>query len=211
LILGLSATALLAAATSASVALPKDVFVFLGDGMANAQIQATEAYSTTVNPVSPWIAPRRPPNYASLPNRGLMNKIATQLANTGYEFFGGAGLVAPEGPAPSGDTANSVWDLLSTDGYTVFNDRVSILSLKTQPMDEVIAINPTLDRSSAMPYAIDRPEGNLSLADGWIRSGWSPATKRPEPRRDRARPGGANRYNPTARPPVFRFALSGEE
>jgi hypothetical protein len=29
--------------------------------------------------------------------------------------------------------------------------------------------------------------------------------------RDRARPGGANRYNPTARPPVFRFALSGEE
>jgi alkaline phosphatase len=49
LILSLSATALRAAATSASAALPKYAFFFLGDGMANARIQATEAYSTTVN------------------------------------------------------------------------------------------------------------------------------------------------------------------
>lgn len=49
LILTLSATALLAAATSASAALPKYVFFFLGDGMANTQIQATEAYLTTIN------------------------------------------------------------------------------------------------------------------------------------------------------------------
>jgi alkaline phosphatase len=40
-ILSLSATALLAAATSASAALPKYVFFFLGDGMSNTQIQAT--------------------------------------------------------------------------------------------------------------------------------------------------------------------------
>ncbi len=32
-------------------------------------------------------------------------------------------------------------------------------------MDKVVAINPTLDRSSAMPYAIDRPDGNLSLKE----------------------------------------------
>lgn len=251
MILNLSATAMLVAATSASAALPKYVFFFLGDGMANAQIQATEAYLTTVNGGDATVAADllRPENrlnmskmpvagmqttydayalmtdsassgtafasglktksgvvnmdpetqtacyksvaelahesgkkvgiissvsldhatpasyYASVPNRGLMNNIATQLANTGYEFFGGGGLVAPEGPARSGDTENNVWDLLSTNGYTVLNDRASILSLKTQPMDKVVAINPTLDRSSAMPYAIDRPEGNLSLKE----------------------------------------------
>ena len=49
LVLSLSATALRAAAISASPALPKYVFLSLGDGMANARIQATEAYSTTVD------------------------------------------------------------------------------------------------------------------------------------------------------------------
>ncbi|MFB1488324.1 MULTISPECIES: alkaline phosphatase [unclassified Thiocapsa] len=251
LILNLSATALLVAATSASAALPKYVFFFLGDGMANAQVQATEAYLTTINGGDATVAAdlMRPENrlnmtklpvqgmqttydayalmtdsassatafgsglktksgvinmdpetqtscyksvaelahesgkkvgvissvsldhatpaayYASVPNRGLMNNIATQLANTGYEFFGGGGLVAPEGPARSGDTENNIWDLLSTNGYTVLNDRESIMALKTQPMEKVVAINPTLDRSSAMPYAIDRPEGNLSLKE----------------------------------------------
>ncbi|WP_296804904.1 alkaline phosphatase [Thiocapsa sp.] len=251
LILSLSATALLAAATSASAALPKYVFFFLGDGMSNTQIQATEAYLTTINGGKATVAEdlMRPENrlnmtkmpvagmqttydayalmtdsassatafasglktksgvinmdpetqsvcyksiaelahesgrkvgvissvslnhatpatyYASVTNRGLMNNIATQLTESGYEFFGGGGLVAPEGQARSGDTDNNIWDLLSANGYTVLNDRTSILSLKTQPMEKVVAINPTLDGSSAMPYAIDRPEGNLSLKE----------------------------------------------
>ena len=42
--------------------------------------------------------------YASIDNRGYMNNIASQMAETGYEFFGGGGLVAPTGPARSGDT-----------------------------------------------------------------------------------------------------------
>jgi alkaline phosphatase len=251
LILNLSATALLLAATSAGATVPKYVFFFLGDGMANAQIQATEAYLTTINGGEAMIAadlllPENRLNmtkmpiqgmqttydsyalmtdsassatafgsglktksgvinmdpetqtacyksvaqlahesgrkvgvissvsldhatpasyYASVPNRGLMNNIGTQLAESGYEFFGGGGLAAPEGPARDGDTDNNVWDLLSTNGYTVLNDRAAILGLKTHPIDKVIAINPTLDGSSAMPYAIDRPEGNLSLKE----------------------------------------------
>jgi alkaline phosphatase len=251
LILNLSATALLLAATSAGATVPKYVFFFLGDGMANAQIQATEAYLTTINGGSAMVAadlllPENRLNmtkmpvqgmqttydsyalmtdsassatafgsgiktksgvinmdpetqtacyksiaqlahesgkkvgvissvsldhatpasyYASVPSRGLMNSIGTQLAESGYEFFGGGGLVAPEGPARTGDTTNNIWNLLSTNGYTVLNDRASILGLKTHPIDKVVAINPTLDGSSAMPYAIDRPEGNLSLKE----------------------------------------------
>ena len=104
-----------------------------------------------------------------------MNNIATQMAETGYEFFGGGGLVAPTGPARSGDTSNDVWGLLSANGYTVLNDRDSIMALKKKPKNKVVCINPWLQDASAMPYDIDRkfkeiedptnPNRNLSLAE----------------------------------------------
>lgn len=242
---------MLLAAASAHATQPKYVFFFLGDGMASAQIQATEAYLTTVNGGSATLAADllKPENrlnmtkmpvqgmqttydtyalmtdsasagtafasglktksgvinmnpenqtacyssvaelahksgkkvgiitsvsldhatpasyYASVSNRGYMNNIATQLAETGYEFFGGGGLVAPTGPARSGDTNNDVWSLLTANGYTVIKDSAAILALKTDPKDKVVAINPTLDGSQAMPYAIDRPDTNLSLQE----------------------------------------------
>ncbi|MBN2106245.1 MAG: alkaline phosphatase [Deltaproteobacteria bacterium] len=229
---------------------PKYVFFFLGDGMANSQIQATEAYLTTLNGGSAMVAADllKPENrlnmckmptqgmqttydsfalmtdsassatafacgiktisgtigmdenktmsvksvaqlaheqgkkvgiitsvsldhatpaayYASVSNRGYMNNIASQLAATGYEFFGGGGLASPTGPARSGDTNNNVWELLAGNGYTVLNDRDSIMALKAAPQSKVVCINPWLQDSAAMPYAIDRPETNLSLAE----------------------------------------------
>jgi alkaline phosphatase len=103
--------------------------------------------------------------YASVTSRGYMNNIATQLAQSGYEFFGGGGLVAPEGPARAGDTGNNVWDLLTKNGYTVLNDSGAILDLMDNPKDKVVCINPVLPGSAAMPYAIDKPDKNLSLAE----------------------------------------------
>ncbi len=103
--------------------------------------------------------------YASVTNRGLMNSIATQLANSGYHFFGGGGLVCPTSACRSGDTSNNVWEILADNGYTVLNDYDSIMSLHDNPMDKVVAINPYLQDSQAMPYAIDIPDGNLSLAE----------------------------------------------
>jgi alkaline phosphatase len=242
---------MLLAATCANANQPKYVFFFLGDGMASAQIQATEAYLTTINGGKATLAadlllPENRLNmtkmpvqgmqttydsyalmtdsasagtafasglktksgvinqdpetqttcyksvaelahesgkkvgiitsvsldhatpasyYASVANRGYMNSIATQLAETDYEFFGGGGLVAPDKAARSGDTSNDVWGRLEANGYTVLNNRASILELKTKPMDKVVAINPTLDGSKAMPYAIDKPAENLSLKE----------------------------------------------
>ncbi len=247
-------------ATAANATQPKYVFFFLGDGMASSQIQATEAYLTTINGGSAKKAVDllKPENrlnmskmpaagmqttydsfalmtdsasagtafacgiktqsgvigmdetlaknvksvaqlahesgkkvgiitsvsldhatpasyYASISNRGYMNNIATQMANTGYEFFGGGGLVSPTGPARSGDTSNNVWDLLSANGYEVRNSRESILALMDSPRDKVVCINPWLQDASAMPYEIDRafketedptdPNRNLSLAE----------------------------------------------
>ena len=107
--------------------------------------------------------------YASVPSRGYMNNIATQMANTGYEFFGGGGLVKPTPVEnPGSDTNNDVWALLEDNGYTVLNDRESILALKSSPGDKVVCINPWLQDAQAMPYEIDRintENANLSLAE----------------------------------------------
>ncbi|MFH0976375.1 MAG: alkaline phosphatase [Spirochaetota bacterium] len=229
---------------------PKYVFFFLGDGMASAQIQATEAYLTTMNGGSATLASdllkqknrlnmsklpvqgmqttydahalmtdsasagtafacgtktmsgvigmdetatrkyksiaelasergmkvgiitsvsldhATPASYyASVANRGYMNNIATQLTETGYEFFGGGGFASPTGPARTGDTSNNIWNLLNQKGYTVLNDRASIMALKKSPKNKVVCINPWLQDSAAMPYEIDRPDTNLSLKE----------------------------------------------
>ena len=39
------------------------------------------------------------------------------------------------------------------------------MNLTNSPMDKVVCINPWLQDAAAMPYAIDRPAGNLSLAE----------------------------------------------
>jgi len=241
-------------AVSAPGPQPKYVFFFLGDGMSNSQIQATEAYLTTVNGGSAMKATDllKPANrlnmskmpeqgmqttfdsfalmtdsassatafacglktvsgtigmdetktnsyksiaqlahekgikvgvitsvsldhatpaayYASVASRGYMNNIATQMANTGYEFFGGGGLVSPTAATSAKDTGNDVLSLLDTNGYQIKNTRADILNLKTVPQDKVVCINPALDGSKAMPYAIDKDDApytdNLTLAE----------------------------------------------
>ncbi len=58
LVLMLLVVAMLFVTAVASADEPKYVFFFLGDGMANSQIQATEAYLTTVNGGSATLADR---------------------------------------------------------------------------------------------------------------------------------------------------------
>ncbi|MEY6431958.1 alkaline phosphatase [Thioalkalicoccus limnaeus] len=221
---------------------PKYVFFFLGDGMSSSQIQATEAYLTTINGGSARVAEDllRPENrlnmskmpvagmqttydsyalmtdsassatafaagiktqsgtigktpdltrsvksvaelahergmkvgilssvplnhatpaayYASVDSRNAYNDIAVQMVDSGFEFFGGGGILASTGPV-------DIWDYLTAHGYEVRNDRASIEALKQQPRDKVVAINPVL-LGGAMPYAIDKPAENLSLAE----------------------------------------------
>jgi alkaline phosphatase len=96
--------------------------------------------------------------YASVPSRGDMNTIAKQMAASGYEFFGGGGLAAKAGNA-----------ILNTEfkagGYTILDSKQAILDLKTNPKSRVYCINPELQDAAAMPYAIDRTDKGLSLAE----------------------------------------------
>jgi alkaline phosphatase len=63
-------------ASMARADMPKYVFFFLGDGMSNAQIQATEAYLTTINGGSAMLAkdlmkPGNHLNMTKLPVQGI--------------------------------------------------------------------------------------------------------------------------------------------
>lgn len=243
------ALAVLITADTAMARQAKYVFFFLGDGMANAQIQATEAYLTTLNGGSAELAEDllNPENrlnmtqmpiqgmqttfdmfslmtdsasaatafacgaktvsgtigmddtrtiryksiaqlaheqgrkvgiissvsldhatpaayYASIESRSYMNNICSQLPESGFEFFGGGGLKSPTSAAKEGDTNIDAWQALETAGYTVLENRDAILALKENPLDKVVCINPWLQDAAAMPYAIDRPDTNLSLA-----------------------------------------------
>ena len=96
--------------------------------------------------------------YASVPSRGDMNTIARQMAASGYEFFGGGGLAAT--------TASTILsDNFVAGGYSVLTTKEAILDLKKKPKSRVYCINPELQDAKAMPYAIDRTDKGLSLAE----------------------------------------------
>ena len=102
--------------------------------------------------------------YASVPSRGAMNDICTQLANSGYEFFGGGSMA--KGGASFGTDA---WALAASNGYSVVSGRDAILGLIDNPQTKVICPNAWLQDSSAMPYHVDfdAPEAadNVTLAE----------------------------------------------
>ena len=96
--------------------------------------------------------------YASVPSRGEMNTIARQMAASGYEFFGGGGLAAT--------TASTILsDNFVAGGYSVLTTKDAILDLKKKPKSRVYCINPELQDAKALPYAIDRTDKGLSLAE----------------------------------------------
>ncbi len=74
---------LLFLATTACANQPKYVFFFLGDGMANSQIQATEAYLTTFNGGSATLAE----DLLKPENRLNMSKMRVQGMQTTYDAF----------------------------------------------------------------------------------------------------------------------------
>ena len=97
--------------------------------------------------------------YASVNSRSEYNNICMQLANSGYEFFGGGGLSTPTG------TSGNAWDQLTANGYTVKNTRSDIMALTAAPASKVVCINPWLQDAAAMPYEMDRPGTNVSLKE----------------------------------------------
>lgn len=102
--------------------------------------------------------------YAHQPSRNNYYDIALELANSNFNFFGGGGFLQPKGKDGKG---RDIYEILKEKGYKVVDKEEDILNLKPGE-DKIVAINPILDSSKAMPYSINRLHGmkvGLSLAD----------------------------------------------
>ena len=99
--------------------------------------------------------------YASLPNRRDYYEIALQIPESRFNFFGGGGFNYPRGAA--GDRKD-VAEALNEAGYKVYDTREGFGRI-TAGDDMVVTINPVLDTQAALPYAIDKKEGEISLAE----------------------------------------------
>lgn len=105
------------------------------------------------------------PHYAHSEKRDDYYYIGTQLASSDFDFFGGAGFHKPENTADA--AAPNLYDLCRSHGYTLaggYND-----ALQKVGTDKLILVpaeyiaDKTL-KGESLPYAIDRTEDDLTLA-----------------------------------------------
>jgi len=95
--------------------------------------------------------------YAHQPSRKMYYEIGLDLANSGFEYFGGGGFIDPEGGTPT------VWDELADNGYSVVYTREDLAAVT--PGTKTVAINHTLAGGQSLYYELDRPEDHMSLAE----------------------------------------------
>jgi alkaline phosphatase len=103
--------------------------------------------------------------YAHQNSRSNMYEIGIELASSGFDFFGGGGFVSPV--SKKDPNALTVFDALAANGYTYVNTKAGFEAL-APGMGKVVAVNPILDNSRALPYEIDRKNdepNNISLAE----------------------------------------------
>lgn len=99
--------------------------------------------------------------YAHAASRNDYYTIATQLPATGFDFFGGGGFILPKGWKRD---RVSVIDLIEQAGYTIaygMDDFQNVSSTGKL----VLLQDETRDFMGALPYAIDRQEGDMTHAD----------------------------------------------
>lgn len=103
-------------------------------------------------------------HYAHTPSRNNYYVIGTQLAESGFDFFGGSGFYHPQDK--NNPSAPNLYDLCEQKGYVLAG---GYEDAKTKQGAEKMLLVPAerlADRSrhaGALPYAIDRKDGDLSL------------------------------------------------
>ncbi|MBN2512041.1 MAG: alkaline phosphatase [Sedimentisphaerales bacterium] len=103
--------------------------------------------------------------YAHQNSRSNMYEIGIELANSGFDYFAGGGFVSPT--SKKDPNAMTVFDALAANGYTYVDTKAGFEGL-TPASGKVVAVNPVLDSSKALPYEIDRKNdeaSNISLAE----------------------------------------------
>jgi alkaline phosphatase len=99
--------------------------------------------------------------YAHQPSRNNYYDIAVELAKSKFDYFGGGGFLQPKG---KDGTQPDIIEMAKNNGFKYANTKTDILSLNNET-GKVVAVNPVLDDSMALPYELDREKDDLSLAD----------------------------------------------
>lgn len=100
--------------------------------------------------------------YAHQPNRSMYYEIATDLPKAGFDFYAGSGFLKPTTTADKKE-APSIFPMFEEAGYTLargYND----FKAKAPKAQKMILIQEEGANASCLPYAIDRKEGDLTLA-----------------------------------------------
>ena len=100
--------------------------------------------------------------YAHQPNRSMYYEIATDLPKANFDFYAGAGFLKPTTTFDKKE-APSVFPMFEEAGYTIargYND----YKAKAGNAKKMILIQEESADQSCLPYAIDREEDDLTLA-----------------------------------------------
>ena len=98
--------------------------------------------------------------YAHQPSRNMYYQIDLDLANSGFDFFGGGGMRQKGREEGQADA----YDVAAQKGYKVVRDRDEFMAL--QPgSGKVLASNAVLKGGDSLPYELDRAGDDISLAD----------------------------------------------
>ena len=101
--------------------------------------------------------------YAHVPDRNKYYRIGEQLVESNFDFFGGAGFHYPKGKKDNKDI--NLYRLAEENGYTIAHGYEEALEKKDA--EKLILVQPCdtgKNHGSNLPYAIDRKEGDLTLA-----------------------------------------------
>ena len=104
-------------------------------------------------------------HYAHTPSRDNYYIIGTQLTESDFDFFGGSGFSRPQDK--NNPSAPNLYDLCQEKGYLLAGGYAAAKANVGAPKMIVVPEERLADRSrgaGALPYAIDRQEGDLSLA-----------------------------------------------
>ena len=100
--------------------------------------------------------------YAHQPKRSMYYEIATDLPKANFDFYGGAGFLQPN-TTYSKQEAPSIYPMFAEAGYTLARGYKDYKA-KAAKAEKMILIQEEGADVSGLPYAIDRSEDDLTLA-----------------------------------------------
>lgn len=100
--------------------------------------------------------------YGHQPDRSMYYEIALQLPEAGFDFYAGSGFLKPARTFDKKD-APSIYPIFEQAGYTIARG-LDEYKAKADGAGKMVLMQKEGTNSSSLPYAIDRREGDLTLA-----------------------------------------------